>query len=134
MEAGAARSRGPRRAVVDRDGRLGGRGAYLCRGVKADRPAVAGMHDQIDAGMEPDTVAGVHGPDTVVRPYGQIDTGVEPDRVARPYDQVDAGVEPDCLKVALRRGAIARTLRCAVVLPDEIAKPQASGSLESTGR
>jgi predicted RNA-binding protein YlxR (DUF448 family) len=35
--AGACEER-PRRAVIDRDGTLGGRGAYLCRGAGPDAP------------------------------------------------------------------------------------------------
>ncbi len=34
----AARSRAPRVATIDRDGRLGGRGAYLCRDLDGERP------------------------------------------------------------------------------------------------
>lgn len=53
--------------MLDREGTMPGRGAYLCRGAStAPMPA------------------------------------------------------PDCLALALRNGAIARTLRCAVALPGEL--------------
>jgi predicted RNA-binding protein YlxR (DUF448 family) len=52
--------------VIDRDGTLPGRGAYLCRSESVSEPAA------------------------------------------------------DCLALAVRRGAIARALRCAVTLPDEL--------------
>ena len=35
---GHAAAGGPSLAVLDRDGRLGGRGAYLCRAATGDRP------------------------------------------------------------------------------------------------
>ncbi len=54
--------------MLDHDGTLPGRGAYLCRG---------------------------------------RDTSAE-------------GPAADCLALAVRRGAIARALRCAVTLPDEL--------------
>jgi hypothetical protein len=55
-----------RLAVVDRDGTMPGRGAYLCRGASAGVPFA------------------------------------------------------DCLALAVRSGGIARTLRCAMTLPDEL--------------
>jgi predicted RNA-binding protein YlxR (DUF448 family) len=61
--------RGVRRAALDRDGTMPGRGAYLCRG-------------------------------------GAPDPSILP--------------APDCLTLALKRGAIARSLRCAVTLPVEL--------------
>ncbi|HEV3318193.1 MAG TPA: YlxR family protein [Solirubrobacteraceae bacterium] len=60
---GAGRTRP---AVLDRDGTMPGRGAYLCRGASAGEPAA------------------------------------------------------DCLALAIRGGGIARALRCAVTLPDEL--------------
>ena len=68
MDVGERRRRaGARQAVLDREGTMPGRGAYLCRGAGS--------------------------------------------RASR---------SRDCLARALKRGAIARALRCAVILPVEL--------------
>jgi predicted RNA-binding protein YlxR (DUF448 family) len=45
-----AAPQGARRAIHDREGKLGGRGAYLCRGALPDEPATACLAEAMRRG------------------------------------------------------------------------------------